>query len=263
MISMPGMYCMWSVLRSMGAGGLVCQEAGEGGGGGGALVEHAPEAAEVGGAPCLDGELEGFCHGGDVARGGDGGVGHDGGGAHLHGLTGLGGRADAGIDDDGQRDFVDEDLDELFGAQAFVGADGRAERHDAGGAGRGEIARGVEVGVHVGHDHEALIGQYLCGLDGFLIVGQQVLGVADALDFDEVPAAGGAREACDAHGFFRGARAGGVRQEGGAPGDVVEDVGDVTCDGAAQREGDDLRACVFDGGLDEVERVFARAEDEA
>ena len=65
------------------------------------------------------------------------------------------------------------------------------------------------------------------------------------------------------HGLLRVARAGGVREERDALGDVVEDVLLLLRVGAAHGERDDLRARVFDRRADEVERVLARAEDKA
>ena len=52
---------------------------------------------------------------------GEGSVGHDGGSAHLHGFTCLGWPSDTGVNYDRKLDLVDEDLDEVFGSQSFVG----------------------------------------------------------------------------------------------------------------------------------------------
>ena len=82
------------------------------------------------------------------------------------------------------------------------------------------------------------------------------------LHLHEVRLAHLARETCDAHRFLGIACAGRVRQHGDALRNVVEQVvfGGAA---AAQRHGDDLRARVLDGRLDEVQVVAAGTEDEA
>ena len=199
----------------------------------------------------------------NVARGGDRGVCHDRGRAHFHGFAGLRGAADACVHDDGQVDLVDQDLDEFPCRQALVRTDRRTEWHDARRARAGQVAGNIQIRVHVRHDDKALFGEDFGRAYGFLIVGQQVFAVAHDLDFDKVAAATFARQARDAHGLLRVARARGIGQQGHARGDIVQNVGHAAFIRTAQREGNDLCARVMYGGVDQVERIFARTEDEA
>ena len=141
-------------------------------------------------------------------------------------------------------------MNELARHQSLVGADRRAKRHDAGRACVHQIARDVQVGVHVRHDNKPLFCEDFGCADGFLIVRQQIFAVAHDLDFDKVAAADLARQACNAHRFVRVARARGVGQQGDALRDVIEDVRGAALVGAAQRERDDLRACIMYGRID-------------
>ena len=82
------------------------------------------------------------------------------------------------------------------------------------------------------------------------------------LHLHEVRLAHLARQTCDAHRLLGVARARRVRQHGDALRNVVEQVV-LSGAAAAQRHGDDLRAGVLDGGLDEVQVVTTGTEDEA
>ena len=131
-----------------------------------------------------------------------------------------------------------------------------------GGPGAHEVARRVEVGVHIGHDDEALFRENFSRAHSLAVVGQQILAVAHYLDFDKVAASALASEPRDAHRLVRRARARGVRQQRHALRDMLENaVGLGVC--AAQRYRDNLRARLRDGGLDELRRIFARAENKA
>ncbi len=81
------------------------------------------------------------------------------------------------------------------------------------------------------------------------------------LHLHEIRLAHLARQTRDAHRLFGIARAGRVRQHRDALRNVVEQVvlGGAA---AAQRHGDDLRARVLDGGLDEVQVVAAGSQNE-
>ena len=242
---------------------FVPQEAGERVGGRRAPDQHPAQAGEVRLPAGLDGLAEGGGHQGQVPGGGQGGVGHNGRRPHLHGLAGLGGPADARVHDDGQVDLVDENLDEVPGGQALVGADGGRQGHHRRGAGVHQVPGRVQIRVHVGQDDEALLGQGLRGPDGLVVVRQQVFGVVHDLDLHEVAAAQLPGQAGDAHRLVGVPGPGGVGQQGDALGDVVQDVLVVLGVGPADRQGDDLRPRVPDGGLDELQGVFPGAQDKA
>ena len=82
-------------------------------------------------------------------------------------------------------------------------------------------------------------------------------------DLDQLGVAHFACQSGDAeHGFLGVARTGGVGQQRNAFGNVVEHavLGGLR---AAQCHGDDLRACMFDRSLDEVQVVAAGAQNES
>lgn len=173
------------------------------------------------------------------------------------------GQADAGVHHDGQVDLFDEDADHLAGAQAAVGADGRAQGHDGGGTGIRAGAGHIEVGVDVGQHGEAFLGQDLGGLGGLVAVGQQVAGIGDDFDLDPVAATGGAGQTGQAHGLFGGAGAGGVGQQTHVGGDVAHDAL-LAFFHAAHGHGDHLRAAAgADVGDEGVIAVFAGTDEQA
>ena len=206
--------------------------------------------------------LERAGHQRDVAGARDGRVRHHRVRAHLHGLGGLAGTPDARVDDHRHVRVRDDNLDEVAHAQSLVGADKRAERHHAGGAGLLKPLGRDRIGEHVRHHHEALLGEHLGGANRLLVVGQQVLRLVLDLDLDEVRLADLAGETRNAHGLLRVTRAGRVRQHRDALGDVVEQVV-LGRAAATQRHRHDLCAGVLYGRLDEVQVVAPRAEDEA
>src|SRR5579884_811859 len=92
------------------------------------------QPGEVRGPPRRDRHGEGPPHGRRVAGGADGRVDEDRAGPHLHGEGGVARRPDPGVDDHWDGGLLDDDLQRRLGAQALVGADPRAERHDRGAA---------------------------------------------------------------------------------------------------------------------------------
>ena len=85
----------------------------------------------------------------------------------------------------------------------------------------------------------------------------------DHFDFDKVAAAQFPREMGNADRFVGIARAGGVGEQGDGFGDIVEDVGQAALVCAAKRQCDNLRARLFNGSLDELQRIFAGTKDES
>ena len=136
------------------------------------------------------------------------------------------------------------------------GMDGRRARID-------QVARDVQIGIHIRHDDKALFGEDFGRLDGLLIVRQQVFGVAHDLDLDKITAADFAAQPRNAHCLVCVARARGVGQQGHALGDVIQNVGRATLVRAAQRKRDDLRARVVHSGVDQIERILARTQNKA
>ena len=116
----------------------------------------------------------------------------------------------------------DDDFDEVTHAQAHIGADQRTERHNGSGTGLLQLTGRNRVREHVGHDHEAFLGQHFGGSDGFGVVRQEVLGLVFDFDLDEVGVAHFACQSGDTHGFLGVARTGGVGQQRNAFGNVVE-----------------------------------------
>ena len=55
------------------------------------------------------------------------------------------GLSDTGVYDNRQIDLVNEDLDKFPGTQAFIGTDGRSQRHDAGGACLYQISGHIQI----------------------------------------------------------------------------------------------------------------------
>ena len=106
-----------------------------------------------------------------------------------HRLARLRGRTNAGVDNDRQVDLVDENLDEVFGTQSLVAADGRTQRHDGSSTGICQTACCDQIRIHIGEHMEALLCQNFCGTNGLRIIRQQVLGIRNDLDLDEVTAA--------------------------------------------------------------------------
>ena len=222
---------------------------------------HSSEPCQIGSAPRRNGLLKGPRHERQIAAGGDGGVGHDGGGAHLHGLAGLGGTTNASIDDDGQVDFFNQNLDKVPGAQSLVAANGRAQGHDAGGACVSQGACNLQIGVHIGHDHKALLGQHLRCFNGFVIVRQQIFAVANDLDFYKIALAYFPGQARNAHRLIGGAGTGGVGEQGDAFGHVIQDIGQRPAVGAAQGQGEDFGTGLLHSGLNELQGIFAGAQN--
>ena len=133
---------------------------------------------------------------------------------------------------------------------------------DGGGPGVGQVPGHVQVGVHVGQDHKPLLGQRLCGLNGLGVVGEEVLAVPHDLDFHKVPAAQLPGQPGDAHRLLGVPGPRGVGQEGDSPGDVVQNVLLVPGVGPADGQGDEFCPGVLDGGLDELQGVFPRPQNE-
>ena len=183
-----------------------------GAGGGVEFAGHA--AGEERLAAGEDGMLHGLGHEDGILGLGDGGVHQDGVEAEFHGEGGVGGGADAGVDD--QRDFGDE-----FAQDAEVGgvlhaeaaADGSAERHDGGGAGVDQALGEDDVVRGVGQNGEAFLDQDAGGFERGLDVGVERRLVADDFDLDPVGEADFAAEAGGADGFVGGVAAGGVGQQ--------------------------------------------------
>ena len=105
-------------------------------------------------------------------------------GAELHGLGCLRRRADAGVDDHGDERLLDDDLERRFRAQALVGADPRAERHDRRAAGVLEPLAQDGVGVAVGQHGEVVGAQDLGRLQRLDRVGQEVPRLGRDLELD-------------------------------------------------------------------------------
>ena len=110
--------------------------------------------------------------------------------------------------------LLNEDLDKFSGSQSLVGTDGGCQRHDSSCTGVHQISGHVQIRVHVRHDHKALLGQHLCGLDGFLIVRQQIARIPDHLHLDEIPAPQFSGKASDPHRLLGASCSRRVRQQG-------------------------------------------------
>ena len=96
---------------------------------------------------------------------------------------------------------------------AHAGADGRAQRHDGGGAGVDQAARDDQIVIGVGQDDEAFLHELLGGSQEFRGVREKRLLVADHFQLDPVRKADFAAEARGANGFFGVVTAGGIRQQ--------------------------------------------------
>ena len=114
-----------------------------------------------------------------------------------------------------------------------------------------------------GRTTKAFLGENLRRADRLIVVGQQVLRVAHDLDLDEVAAAECLGEVRNAHGFLCRAGAGGIGQQGDILRHVVEDVLLLLRVCAAHGHRDELCLGIAHGRIDEIERVLARAQDEA
>ena len=112
----------------------------------------------------------------------------------------------------------------------------------------------IEVRIHIGQDDEAFFGQDFRGFDGFVVVRQEIFGVAHDFDLDEVATADFTGQVGDADGFVCRAGARRVREQGDVFRDIIEDVIFLTGFDAAQGHGYDLGTALFDSGLDEVDR---------
>ena len=172
---------------------------------------------------------------------------------------------DAGVHDDGHRDRLENDLDVVRVADAEAGADGRAERHHARGAGVLEALGDDRIVVRVGHDHEALARERLGGLQQPLHVGEERAGVADHLQLHHLAEPGLPREIGGADGLVGRVAAGRVRQQREALGvDEVEDRFALAGQAHAPHgDGDDLGAGFVVGlAHDLVRRILAGPDDE-
>ena len=191
-------------------------------------------------------------HGDGVGGDGDGGVHQDGVGPEFHGLGGVAGRPDAGVDDDGDGGLLDDDAELVAGLEALVRPDGGAKGHDGGGADFLEALGEDGVGVDVGKDGEALADEAFGGGQGFDGVGKQVSGVGVDFELDPLGEARGGGEAREADGLVgvHGAAGVGQDQVSGRV-DELEDVGEgIACAGevgAAEGDGDDLGAACVEG----------------
>ena len=187
----------------------------------------------------------------------DGGGGEDGGAAELHRQGGVGGGADAGVEDDRDLGALGDDRDVVRVADAGAGADRRAERHHGGAADLLEAAGEDRVVVGVGEDGEAVGDELLGGVDELDRVGEEGAVVADHLELDPVGLEGLAGELGGADGVAGGVAAGGVGEDEEA--EAVDHVEDRAAGGgvdAAQGDGDDLGA----GGGQRLFHLLERAE---
>ena len=123
------------------------------------------------------------------------------------------GSAEAGIDDDGDAGLLDDDLDLRAGLDAAIAADGRAERHDGGGADILEALGQDGIGVDVGEDDEAFGGQDFGGLEGLDRVRQQVARIGVDFEFHPFRQPGGGGEPGKADGLVGVHRAAGIGEE--------------------------------------------------
>jgi hypothetical protein len=155
-----------------------------------------------------------------VLRPGDGRVQEDAVVAELHRARGVGGRPDAGVDD--QREVGDQLADEAEGVgvhEPHPAPDGGRQRHHGGAAEVGQLAGGDGVVAAVGEDVEAVADELVGRLQELNGVGVERLVVADHLQLDEVGGERLAGELRGEDGLAGGVAAGGVGQEVERPAD--------------------------------------------
>ena len=156
----------------------------------------------------------------------------------------------------------DDDFDKITHTQTHVGTNQRAERHDGGRTSFFQLTGCDRVREHVGHDHEAFLGQHFSGTNGFGVVRQKVLGFMLDFDLDEISVAYFAGQSRNTHGLLGIARARSIRQQRNALRNVIKHavLGGLR---ATQCHGDNLRTGVLDRGLDEVQVIAAGTQDES
>ena len=125
----------------------------------------------------------------------------------------MAGDAEAGVDDDGDDGLLDDDADLVAGDEAAVRADGRAERHDGGGADFLEAFGEDGIGVDVREDGESFFDKDFSGLECFDGIGKEVGGIRVDFEFHPLRQACGGGEAGEADGLFGIHGPAGVREE--------------------------------------------------
>ena len=177
-------------------------------------VEAARDPAGlVGEAAGLGGEADRAGHAHRVLGARDRARAQDGVAAELHRQRGVGGGADAGVEDHGDLRALADQAQVVGVQQALAGADRRAERHHRGAADVLEAAGEDRVVVGVGEDGEALVDELLGGLEQRGRVGQQRVLVADHLELDPVGLERLAGELGGQHRVAGGEAAGGVGEQ--------------------------------------------------
>ena len=258
-------------------GACSADDAGEGAAGGGVeAFGHA--AGEEGFAAGADGFAHGFGHEFGVLGFGDGGVHEEAVGAEFHGLGGVAGGADTGVNDHG--DFGDafaEDAQVGGILNAEAGADRSGEWHHGGGAGVDEFTCSDKVVVGVWENDEAFFDEDARGFDKAFSVWEKSLLIADDFEFDPVGEADFPAKARGADGFFGGVAGGGVGQdENFVAVDVVEQRffravseiyaahrdGDHVCARGGVSAGHFLEAAIFAGANDKAGAKRAARDDE-
>ncbi len=133
--------------------------------------------------------------------------------AQLHGLGGVRGRADAGVDDEGHvREVAAQALERVAVGEAAAGADRRAPRHQDAAAGGDEALGGDQVLGGVGEYLEAVAREGGGGLHQAEEIRLQSVLVADHLELDPAGSEQLARHAGGGDCLLRGATAGGIGQ---------------------------------------------------
>lgn len=213
----------------------------EGGGG---------HAAFMGKTSGLDGEFECAPHGHGIRHGGNGGVDEDGIRAELHGLGGVRGGAKAGVNNDGDGGLLDDDADEITGAQSQIAPDGRPEGHDGGGTGALKVPGENGIGVNVGKDDEAVADKLFAGAKGFDGIRHEPLRVGMNFELEPGRVEGFAGHAGGKDGLAGGVRAGSVGKElvTGAVEMVQDGVGGLAKLDALDGNGDNLGAGGVEAG---------------
>lgn len=200
---------------------------------------------------------------------GDGGVHQNAVTAQFHRHGGVGGRAHAGIDQDGNLRLLDNGEDVVRVADAQPGADRRSQGHHRHAA--HFLQPFGDDGIVVGVDHhlEAVADQGLCRFQGGCDVREQGLFVTQYLQFDQVVATQQfPRQTAGSNRVGGGVAAGGIGQNG-IPiwWDDIQKIGfvGVLADvGAANGHGDDLGPAGLDGAAGFLHVfVFARAYQQA
>ena len=133
--------------------------------------------------------------------------------AELHRQRGVGGGADARVEDHGHAGALADQAQVVGVQQAHAGADRRAERHHRGAADVLQPAREDRVVVGVREHDEAVVDELLGGLEQRRRVGQQRALVADHLELDPVGLERLAGELRGEHRVARREAAGGVGQQ--------------------------------------------------